>query len=130
MNTLHRCFENGESVKSVSEEIGYSRANIYAWRKRYHQGGAASLMNEKNIKPDTLPDINEKVSSEDMEALRKQMYEPQMGVDILKETISVLKGPRRRLEEPEKQGEGGGNRRHEGKVAATQLAPEDGAAEE
>lgn len=44
---LRRCFENGESVKSLSEEIGYSRASIYTWRKRYLQGGVASLMNTK-----------------------------------------------------------------------------------
>ncbi len=29
LQILFRCFENGESVKSVSEEIGYSRAGIY-----------------------------------------------------------------------------------------------------
>lgn len=30
MDALHRCFELGESIKSVSEEIGYTRASIYA----------------------------------------------------------------------------------------------------
>ena len=34
MDALHRCFELGESIKSVSEEIGYTRASIYAWRKK------------------------------------------------------------------------------------------------
>lgn len=91
MEALRRCFENGESVKSVSEEVGYSRASIYMWRKRYLQGGAASLMNTKNINPEKLPDMNEKISSEEVESLRKQMYELQMEVDILKETINVLK---------------------------------------
>lgn len=91
MEVLRRCFENGESVKSVSEEIGYSRTSIYIWRKRYLQGGAASLMNAKDIRPGKLPDIDEKISSEELEALRNQMYELQMEVDILKETINVLK---------------------------------------
>lgn len=86
---LRRCFENGESVKSLSEEIGYSRASIYTWRKRYLQGGVASLMNTKNIKPEKLPDMDEKISSEEIESLRKQMYELQLEVDILKETINV-----------------------------------------
>lgn len=37
-----------------------------------------------------------------------------IGADILKETINILKKrPRRRLEEPEEQGESSGNRRHE-----------------
>lgn len=31
MNTLHRCFKLGESIKLVSEEIGYTRASIYAY---------------------------------------------------------------------------------------------------
>lgn len=34
MDAIHRCFEPGESIKYVSEEIGYSRASIYAWRKK------------------------------------------------------------------------------------------------
>ena len=30
MDAIHRCFELGESVKSVSEDIGYTRASIYS----------------------------------------------------------------------------------------------------
>ncbi len=33
MDAIHRCFELGESIKYVPEEIGYSRASIYARRK-------------------------------------------------------------------------------------------------
>ena len=91
LEVLRRCFEKGDSVKLVSEEIGYSRASIYMWRKRYLQGGAVSLMNTKNIKPEKLPDTDEKISSEEVESLRNQMYELQLEVDILKETINVLK---------------------------------------
>ena len=29
MDAFHRCFELGESIKCVSEEIGYSRASIF-----------------------------------------------------------------------------------------------------
>lgn len=35
LETIHRCFELGESVQLVSEEIGYSRSSIYIWRKKY-----------------------------------------------------------------------------------------------
>ena len=35
IQAIHRCFECGESIKSVAEEIGYTRASIYAWRKKY-----------------------------------------------------------------------------------------------
>ena len=41
-------------IKYVSEEIGCSRAGIYAWRKKYLQGGTVALMNDKNIKPGIL----------------------------------------------------------------------------
>ena len=91
LKVLRRCFENGESVKSVSEEIGYSRVSIYTWRKRYLQGGVFSLMNTKNIKPEKLPDTDGMMPSEEVESFRKQIYELQLEVDILKETINVLK---------------------------------------
>ena len=35
LDALHRCYELGENIKYVSEDIGYSRASIYKWRKRY-----------------------------------------------------------------------------------------------
>ena len=89
------------------------------------------MMNTKNITPDELPDNDGKISSEEVENLRKQMYELQMEVDILKETINVLKKrPRRRLESLEEQGKGSGNRRHEGDVSTAGSTPEDGNVQE
>ncbi len=35
-DVLHRCFEPDEDVQCVSEEIGYSRTSIYAWRRKYN----------------------------------------------------------------------------------------------
>ena len=37
LEILHRCFELGEDVKSVANEVGYSRASIYAWRRKISQ---------------------------------------------------------------------------------------------
>ena len=45
LNVLRRCFELGEDVQSVSTEIGYSRASIYVWRRKYLQRGTVALMN-------------------------------------------------------------------------------------
>ena len=73
MDAVHRCFELGESIKCVSEEIGYSRASIYAWRKRCLKGGTQDS-------PDT-----------EMQQLLARMDSMQMEIDILKETIHVLK---------------------------------------
>lgn len=91
MDALHRCFELGESIKSVSEEIGYTRVSIYAWRKKYLRGGTAALKNDKNIPPDTLKEGNTPAPANEIEQLHAQMQDMQMEIDILKETINVLK---------------------------------------
>ena len=54
LDAIHRCYELGENIKYVSEDIGYSRASIYQWRKRYLKEGTLGLMNHKNITPGTL----------------------------------------------------------------------------
>lgn len=92
MNAIHRCFELGESIKSVSEEIGYTRASIYSWRKKYLRGGIIALMNDKNITPNTLTEgSSSTVSAPDLAQLQAQIRDMQMEIDILKETINVLK---------------------------------------
>ena len=48
-------------------------------------------MNTINIKPEKLPDMDGMMHSEKVESFRKQIYELQLEVDILKETINVLK---------------------------------------
>ena len=56
LEIIHRCFEEGEEIKSISEEYGYSRESIYSWRKKYLSGGAGALMNKKKDLPrGTLP---------------------------------------------------------------------------
>ncbi len=35
MEILRRCFEQGEKVKPVSRECGYSRQIIYKWKEKY-----------------------------------------------------------------------------------------------
>lgn len=91
MDAIHRCFELGESIKCVSEEIGYSRASIYAWRKKYLQGGTVALMNDKNIKTGALTEGILDPPNAEMQQLLARMDGMQMEIDILKETINVLK---------------------------------------
>ena len=90
LDVIKRCFENGEDVKAVSEEIGYSRMSIYKWRRIYLQKGMAGLMNPKDIKREALKE-GEPMGSAEAEKLKQQLYDLQMEVDILKETIEVLK---------------------------------------
>lgn len=91
LNAIKRCFELGESVKSVSEDIGYTRATIYQWRKKFLLKGKTALMNRKdNIKRGKLLE-GEKVSLSELELLKEKMFSMQLEIDILKETIDVLK---------------------------------------
>jgi transposase-like protein len=90
LEVLHRCFELGEDVKSVSDEIGYSRASIYAWRRKYIQRGTIALMNPTDDPRGKLAE-GFASSSEEIDAMRAKMQDMQMQIDILKETINVLK---------------------------------------
>jgi len=94
MDALHRCFELGEDVEYVSRDIGYSRCSIYKWRRLYLEKGVAGLMSsKKNIKRESLASnsIPEPLTSETTVEFQKKINKLQMEVDILKETINVLK---------------------------------------
>lgn len=78
-------------------------------------------MNTKGIKSNKSPYMGENISSEEMKVLRRQVYELQLEVDILKKTISVLKNTRRRPEEPEKQGKDNANLRHAAEISVTET---------
>lgn len=90
LETIRRCFELGENVKLVSEEIGYSRTIIYAWRKKYILKGAASLMNASDDPRGKLSE-GEPSSTKEVEQLKAQIQDMQLEIDILKETLDVLK---------------------------------------
>ena len=92
LNAIHRCYELGENIKYVSEDIGYSRASIYQWRKRYLKEGTLGLMNHKNITPGTLVEgsvSSTDISSDEINQLKAQMQDMQLEIDILKETIKM-----------------------------------------
>lgn len=91
LDAVHRCFELGEGIKYISEEIGYSRASIYAWRRKYLQGGTTALMNDKNIKPGTLKEGTRDSLNAETQMLLARLDDMQLEIDILKETINVLK---------------------------------------
>lgn len=90
LDTIHRCFMLGENVQLVSEEIGYSRASIYIWRKKYILKGAAALMNTNDDPRGDLPE-GSPASSPEVERLKIQMQEMQLEIDILKGTLDALK---------------------------------------
>ena len=91
LQILHRCFEMGEDVQSVSNEVGYSTASIYAWRRKYIQKGAAALMNSSNERSRGKLTAGEPASSKELDELKAKVQDMQLEIDILKQTIDVLK---------------------------------------
>lgn len=91
LEALRRCFELGEDVQSVSKEIGYSTASIYTWRRKYIVKGSMALMNSP--KEHTRGSLLEghSFSTAELDALKAQLLDMKMEIDILKETINVLK---------------------------------------
>lgn len=88
-STIRRCLIDNEPVKLVAEEIGYSPSLIYKWLREYREKGHVSSMKKTTANVDVNPaDIN---ASEDIKALKAQLIDMQMEIDILKETINVLK---------------------------------------
>jgi len=94
LKALHRCFELRENVQSVSDEIGYSTTSIYQWRRKYILEGRAALMSsskerERGPLKEGTPAANEEIAR-----LKEQVQDMQLEIDILKETLDVLKkGP-------------------------------------
>ena len=88
-HVIKRCFIDGEPVKLVAEEIGYTPSLIYKWIREYREKGSFASMKKTTANINVNPsDIN---SIEDINALKAQMLDMQMEIDILKETINVLK---------------------------------------
>jgi len=87
---LDRCFELGEDVKPVSDEVGYSRASIYSWRRKYLRRGTVALMNPTD-KPRGKLIEGESASSKEIDKLKAKMLDMQMEIDILKATIDIIK---------------------------------------
>lgn len=90
MDVIDRCFRLGENVQLVSEEIGYTRSSIYMWRKKYLQKGVTALMNPKDDPCGKLSE-GEPASSQEVDKLKAQIQSMQLEIDILKETLDVLK---------------------------------------
>lgn len=86
---IKRCFIDGEPVKLVAEEIGYTPSLIYKWIREYREKGHFSSMKKTTANIEVNPSDIESI--EDINTLKAQMLDMQMEIDILKETINVLK---------------------------------------
>ena len=95
----------GEVVQSVSNEVGYSTTCIYAWRRKYIQKGAVALMNPPNERGRGKLIEGKAASSQESDELKSKIQDMQMEIDIMKETIDVLK-PRHQQDSVKQRGKG------------------------
>lgn len=87
LQILHRCFEAEEEVQSVSNEVGYSTASIYAWRRKYIQKGAAALMNSSNERSRGKLTAGAPALSTGLDELNAKVQDMQLEIDILKQRL-------------------------------------------
>ncbi len=87
---LRRCFIDGENIQLISEETGYSRASIYTWRRKYQSKGLVALMNSHDDPRGILKEGTPS-STKELDLLKQQIQDMQLEIDVLKETINVLK---------------------------------------
>lgn len=90
LKIICRCFERGENVKLVSEEIGCSRPTIYQWKRFYDKKGAAAFMKYQDIPRGKLEEHSNS-TSEEIAQLKAQMRKMQLKIEVLEETIKVIK---------------------------------------
>lgn len=88
-NIIKRCLIKGEPVKLVAEQIGYTPPLIYKWIREYREKGCFPPMKKTTANINVNP--NDITSAEDINELKAQVIDMQMEIDILKETINVLK---------------------------------------
>ena len=92
LDAIKRCFSLGEGVESVSRDIGYSRASIYSWYRKYQKFGVAGLMSsKKQIKRENIDFNTEPSKQQEISELQEQIKQLQMEVDVLKEALNLLK---------------------------------------
>ena len=108
-NAVKRCFERGESVKSVSKELGCSSTSLYLWRDRYLRGGTVSLMKKEAGYEECQHIQTIRIGR----AQDSDSGSPTGGWYPKGDAWCAKKRPRHRLENPEKQGEGSEDRCHE-----------------
>ena len=92
LDAIKRCFSLGEGVEYVSRDIGYSRASIYSWYRKYQKCGVAGLMSsKKQIKRENIDFNTEPSKQQEISELQEQIKQLQMEVDVLKEALNLLK---------------------------------------
>lgn len=90
LEAIRRCYEMGEPMISVAKDIGYTYASIYYWYQDYKKYGLMGLQNKPRPTKRKL-EKEKNFSSEDAKALNEKIRSLQLEVDILKETLNIIK---------------------------------------
>ena len=95
ISAIRACFEEGNDVQLISAQIGYSRASIYAWHRRYLKEGMLGLMNTKDRKRGKLQppadSANAAISSSDeVKQLKDQQNREIYGYRRIKSAMERL----------------------------------------
>lgn len=94
LNAVKRYFLQGESAQIIAKEIGSCDTSIYNWRHKFQKEGLLGLMPRQKKKRELSPESSSKEqegNDADIQALKATVTDLQMELDILKETIKVLK---------------------------------------
>lgn len=93
IDVLQRCFVRGEPIAEVAKEVGVCTVSIYNWRKKFEKEGSLGLMSKNDIRSKALsePEPGNAASSEELKMLKEIVRSLQMEIDLLKETINLLK---------------------------------------
>ncbi len=91
IEAIKRCFNDGEDVRQVAEEMGVSRQSIHNWRRIVEKNGLVALMNrdkqkiiDKNL---TENDSNNNVKLKELEQVQNEVKSLKLEIDILKEAL-------------------------------------------
>ena len=82
LEALHRCFELGETVQKVANELSYSTASIYNWRKIYIRKGASALMRPPKERARGKLKEGQPASSKEIDELKAKIQDMELEIDI------------------------------------------------
>lgn len=86
LEALYRCFEQGEPVQSVANEMHVNRTTIFKWRDKYLRRGYIAFMDRTSKKSADDSEMKKEIAD-----LKKQLAEVQFQLDVMNETFKVLK---------------------------------------
>lgn len=89
-DAIRDCLLNGMSVQLTARTLGYAESSVYHWRKHFYDEGLPVDMTRKKYEKNEKP----VASQQEIDALKEQMHQMQLEMDVLREALNVLKKDR------------------------------------